>query len=117
MSEAVVARAFVRVAEDLEGFGCLLEALDSLIVALIFVRVVLNSQLAIGGRDLLIRGSALDPEHFVVIALFGHSRHCKHARGSCSQRKTGHPIARVARDDGAPILGQTVPEASTDAKR
>ena len=49
---AVVGRPLVRMAEDLEGLGRLLEPGDGLLVARIAVRVILHGELAIGFGDL-----------------------------------------------------------------
>ena len=55
VAKAIVARPFVGVAEDFERLGRLFEALDGFSVALVFVRMVLDRQLAIGRGDFLVR--------------------------------------------------------------
>ena len=71
----VVGRPLVRMAEDLEGLGGLLEFDDGLLVARIAVRVVLQGELAIGFGDLTVAGGTIDAEDLIVIAFGGHRRH------------------------------------------
>src|SRR6266540_2001662 len=67
LPEGVVALPLLRVAEHAVGLGDLLEALLSVRVAGVEVRVVLARQLAVGALDLLGRGIAADAEHGVVV--------------------------------------------------
>ncbi len=71
VSEAVVARALVAVAQDRVRLGGFLELLFGGLVALVAIRVVLERELAIRALDLLIAGGAGDLEDLVVVA-FAH---------------------------------------------
>ena len=75
MAEAVVARAFVRIVEDLERFGRFLEAFDRFLVAGVLVRMVLDGEPPIGRSDLAVTRGARDAQHFVIVALGGHGGH------------------------------------------
>src|SRR6185503_21312209 len=71
MTEAVVARAFITVAENGVGFGGFLEFLFGLLVALVAIGVVLERQPAIRALDFRVGGGAGNLEDLVVIA-FAH---------------------------------------------
>ena len=64
-------------AQHLEGLGRLLELGDRLFIARIAVRVIFQGQFAIGLGDLAVAGGAIDPEHFIIVAFFGHRRHIR----------------------------------------
>ncbi len=74
VSKTIVTGALFWVVEHLESFGCLLEAIDSLLITGILVRMILYSQFTVGGRDIAIAGGTIDSEHFVEIALRHHSK-------------------------------------------
>ena len=72
---AVVPGPLLRMAEDLEGLGGLLELDHRLLVARIAVGVILQRELPVGLGDLGLRGVALDAQDFVVVAFFRHRCH------------------------------------------
>ena len=84
VAELVVAGPLLAVGEDLVGLGRLLELLDGLGVAGVAVGVVLDRQLAIRRRDLLVGSVALHAQDFVVIAFGGHRWHGRWQR-QCNQ--------------------------------
>jgi hypothetical protein len=69
VSEAIVGRAALAVAQHLVRFADLLEAVLGGPVAGILVRVILEGELAVGLLQVLIGGRPLDSEHLVVVTL------------------------------------------------
>src|ERR1035441_2174806 len=70
VTKAVIARALFAVGENCVGFAALLEAILGGRIVGIAVRMVLQSELAIGAFDFLVVGRAADAQHFVVIAFY-----------------------------------------------
>ena len=73
VAEEVVGAPFVGIGEDRVGLGALLEAIGGLWIVRVAVRVELHRQLPEGGLQLLRRGTPLNPENFVVVALDRHT--------------------------------------------
>ena len=76
-TKLVIAGALVGVTEDVIGLGCLLEFLLGsfflgIALALLFVRVVLDGQFAVGFLQVIGRGIFVHPQHLVVISLLSH---------------------------------------------
>jgi hypothetical protein len=72
VAELVVARALLRVGEDLVRLGDLLERLLGLLVAGVAVGVVLERELAVRLLDVVLGGALRQTEHVVVVALLRH---------------------------------------------
>jgi hypothetical protein len=72
MTKTIVSGTLLRVAEHLERLGRFLKPVNCLLIARIFVRVIHHSQLAIRSRNLAVRGSSLNLQNFVIIALRSH---------------------------------------------
>src|ERR1019366_5019929 len=70
VTKAVIARALFAVGENRVGFAALLEALFGRRIVGIAVRMVLQSELAIGALDILVVSRATNAQHFVVIAFY-----------------------------------------------
>src|SRR5690606_4109600 len=68
MTEPVVLRALVRIAQYIVGFGSLLKLLFCFLVARITVWMVLQSDLAISFLDLILRSTLCHSQHFVIIS-------------------------------------------------
>ena len=69
VAETVVRRPLVGLAQDLIGLRRLLEALLGLRVAGITIGMQLEGELAVGALEVLLASRAIDPEHFVIVAL------------------------------------------------
>ena len=72
MPEAVIGRLFLRVLQDLIGFGDFLEFVVGRLVARIGVWMKLLGELAIGAFQLLLVGALVDAQNFIIVAL-GHA--------------------------------------------
>jgi hypothetical protein len=70
VTKAVVARALLAVGENCIGLAALLEALLGRRIVGIAVRMVLQSQPAIGALNFLVVGRAADAQDLVVIAFY-----------------------------------------------
>ena len=67
MSEAIVTRTFVGVAEYRVGLGAFLEFFFRVGVALIAIRVVLQREFPIGALDIALAGIARYAEYLVIV--------------------------------------------------
>ena len=95
-AELVVARTQFGAREDLVALGGFLEFFLGFLVARIAVRVVLHGQLAVGLLDLVLRGAAVEAEHFVAIALLAHGNPGAQSAGpeettTCAARRSLSP--------------------------
>ena len=68
MTVLVVSGAFVGVGEDFVGFFGLLELSFGRLVVRIAVRVIFHGQTTVGFLQLIIRGTFVNTQDFVVIA-------------------------------------------------
>jgi hypothetical protein len=74
MTIAIISRPLVRIAENLIGLGCQLEAGSGLRIIRIAVRVVLDGQLAVSRGDFSVGSVPLHAQHFVVFGFCSHGR-------------------------------------------
>ncbi len=70
MSEAVVGRALVGVRQNRVSLAALFEFFFRVGIVRVAIRMKLQRQLAIGALDLLLVGSAGNPEYFVIVAFY-----------------------------------------------
>ena len=89
MTEPVVLRALLGLAEHRIGFGRFLEALFGLLVARIAIGMVFQRLLPVGALDFLLAGRAFDDQDFVIVA----DRHAC-ATLTCAARNEAPPRAR-----------------------
>src|SRR5262249_12353715 len=83
MSETIVRRAFLSIAENTVGLGRLFEFFLGRVIARIYVGVTFPRELTVCALDLLIVCVPAYPEDFVVISL-------RHGHGSASGWPDGH---------------------------
>ena len=69
---AVIGGALIRVAQSLIGLAEFFEFLLRLVIARVFVRMVFDSQLAVGALQILLADISIDAKNLVVIPLFAH---------------------------------------------
>jgi len=89
MAELVVLNTFLRVGQYFVCLGNLFELLFGLFVPLIFVRMVLDGQLAVGLLDFGFGSIPMNAQHLVVIALFPVCHSCSpwaKAKGQTAKR-------------------------------
>ena len=67
--KAVIAGAFVRIAQYVVSLGGLLESLLSLGVAGVVVRMVFHGHFPVGTLDFVLSGGTADTQNFVIVAL------------------------------------------------
>src|SRR5262249_36179878 len=82
VSKLVVQGALLRIAENVEGLGGFLEALDGRLVAGIPVGMVSRRRLAIGALHVLRRGIPGNAQDFVVVPLGSHRTHVESANSA-----------------------------------
>jgi hypothetical protein len=70
MSVLVVSSPLLTVGKNRISFGEFLESLFGLLIAGVLIRMMLNSQLAIGLFEFGFAGVAVDAEHLIIVSLF-----------------------------------------------
>ena len=81
VTETVIGLAFLRIGKDFVGLADLLEFFLRLFVALVFVRMVLQGEFAVGLFDFLLGDATADPQNLVVVLFRGHGSGSRRAGG------------------------------------